>query len=102
MATRRPVDGADAGDHAVGGQVAALVGQGRVHRVGEHAVLHEAARVEEQVEALAHGQLAGAPLAGDEIGAAHRLGAGAPGLEVVEQRLPVVEVWLIGHGSPRR
>ena len=51
---RHPVDGAPPGDDAVGRQPG---GRG----VGEHAVLDERARVEQQVDALAGGQLALAP-----------------------------------------
>src|SRR6266513_2571656 len=48
-----PIDLADAGDHAVGGQVVvAGRDQAGIHVVGEEPVLHEGARVEQLVDAL--------------------------------------------------
>ena len=85
------VDVADAGDDAVGREVA-LGGEAGVHRVGELAVLDERARVDQQVDALPDRELAHAALAGDPLVAAHGEGGGASLPEVVDQRLPVVQV----------
>src|SRR5439155_5509415 len=93
------VDLPDAGDHAVGGEVAPLGLELRVHRVGQAAVLDEAARVEQRVDALAHRPLAGGALAADQLGAAHRVGPLAPAAQVLDQRLPVVQLGFVSHGS---
>ena len=67
--------------------------------VREQAELDERAGVEEQVDALARGQLVAAVLLGDGLGATHAAGALAAlregGGEVVEGRL-------VGHQRPRK
>ena len=63
----------------------------------ELAQLHERAGVDEQIEPFPDGHLPEAALTGDEVGAAH---GGGPLLalpEVVQQRLPGVQVGLVGH-----
>ena len=64
------VDGADAGHHAVSRQVSTLGLQRRIHRVRQHAVLHEAPGIQQEIQALPHRQLAHAPLALDLLLAA--------------------------------
>src|SRR6185503_6188172 len=92
---RPAVDLADAGDRAVGGEVA--VSQTGVHVVGEQRVLDPRPGVEQQIEALANRELAELALAHDAVGAAHLERAPAPFGEVTDERSPVV-AW-IGHAA---
>ena len=92
---RPAVDLTHAGDHSVGGEVA--VAEPGVHVVGEQRVLDPRARVEQEVESLAHGELAQRMLALDPLRPAHLEGAVAARFEVADQRPPVVNV-----ATPRR
>ena len=95
------VDGADARHHPVGGEVAPLGLEPGVHRVGEHAVLDEAPRVEQQVEPVPYRQFASGALTGDRLLAAHGGRSCLAGVEVGDERLPVVQFVrrVGGHGS---
>jgi hypothetical protein len=88
------VDAARA-DHAVGrqeaGQRAVLV-RGES---GQAAVLLEGARIQQQLHALAHGQLAGVALSGDALRAAHPLRQLLAAAHLVQLGLP-------GHGTDYR
>ena len=95
---RPALDLADPGDHAVSGEVvAARLRQRRIHVVGQQRVLHERPRIEEQIEALAHGQLSHRPLALDAFGPAHGERPVPAHVEVLDQRLPVVQLGLVSH-----
>ena len=87
---RPAVDLADAGDRAVGGEVA--VAEAGVHVVGEQPVLDPRAGVEQEVEAFADGELAELALALDALVAAHLERALLALREVADERSPVVDV----------
>ena len=95
-ATAPAVDLADAGDRAVGREVA--VAEPGVHVVGEHPVLDPRAGIEQQVEPLADGELAERALPLDALGAAHAERALARACEVADERPPVVDVAASGRG----
>jgi len=78
---------APAGDHAVGGRVLALHRALREVRPRVDADLDEGPLVDEQVDALARGQLAALVLLGDLLRAAAELGALAPLVQVAHQRV---------------
>src|SRR5437870_1477192 len=63
-------------------------------------VLHEGARVEQLVDALPHRRLLHRPLALDALGAAHAVGPLAPLRQVLDERLPVVELGGVSHQRP--
>ena len=91
------IDLAYAGNHAVRREVP-LVGLDRgIHRVGELAELDERVRIEEQVDALPDGHLAHRALPLDERGSTHPGRPHSTRGEVLDERLPVVEVRLIAH-----
>ena len=92
---RPAVDLADAGDRAVGGEVA--IAETGVHVIGEQAVLDPRSGVEQEIEAFAHRELAELALAGDAIGAAHLERALPPLREVADERAPVVDVATCGR-----
>ena len=87
------VDLTDTGDHAVGGEEP--VAEACVHVIGEEAVLDPGPRIDEEIESLAHGQLAQRALTLDELLAAHLERAGLAGREVTDERTPVVT--RVGH-----
>jgi hypothetical protein len=92
------VDRADPRHAPVGGERATL-GEAGIHVVGELAELDERPGVKQEVEPLAHGQLAHLALAGDALLAAHGQRPLAPLAEVADERLPVVQLGVL-HQRP--
>ena len=92
-----PVDETHAGDHAVGGEVALVGREDRIHGVGELSELDERAVVEKQVDAFAHGKLPHRALTVEQRGTAHPECLLASLGEILDEWLPVVEVRLIAH-----
>ena len=80
-----PVDVAPAGDHPVGRRLLAVHRALREVRAGVDAHLDEGARVDEQVDPLARGQLAGGVLLGDLLLAPAELRLLAALVEVVDR-----------------
>ena len=92
-----PVDERDA-DDAVGGRQGGEFVAVPLGAAGEDAGLAEAVGVDEQVDSLAHGELAAAFVEGDIVGAAHLSGQFGAALDFVEFGLPRR---LPGHGRLR-
>ena len=87
---RPTVDLADAGDRAVGREVA--ITEPGVHVIGEQRVFDPRSGIEQKVEPLANRQLAELALADDAVGATHLERALAALRQVTDERPPVVHV----------
>ena len=74
--------------------------QAGIHVVGEEPVLHEGAGVEQLVDALPHRKLLHRPLALDALGAAHAVGPLTALRQVLDERLPVMELGGVSHQRP--
>ena len=94
---RPALDLADAGDRAVGREVA--LAEPGIHVVGEQRVLDPRAGIEQEIEALPDGELAELALAHDAVGATHLERALAALGKVADERPPVVT--FVGHARYR-
>src|SRR5262249_6399867 len=97
---RATVDLTNTSDRTIRREVA--ITETGIHVVGEQSVLHPRSRIEQEVETLAHGQLAERVLTLDEIGTAHAVRAVFARLQLTDERTPVVlRVAHVNGSTPR-